>query len=483
MYRMDVHTTVKTLLGRGLSRRKIAEQLGIHRKVIKRIEFGSDSSGLIKGYTRSKQLKAYEGQIQTWLDQDLTGELIYQKLVKEHGLQTSYSTVNRTIRSLKADHESFVPMQCLAGEEAQVDFGYLGLFDREGASRVKIWVFCAVLSHSRLGYFEAVTDQSVETFIRCHIHAFEFFCGVPRLVRLDNLKSGVTTPDFYEPLIQEQYASFLAHYGAGAVPCRVRTPEHKGKVESGVKYVKKNFLLGLDQRNFSSLSTDLRTWTDTVANRRVHGTTKRVPLQMWQQVEKSALGPLPAQRYEFYHVEERKVTRFGHVIFRNNYYSVPYTLVGQTLRLFTNGTFLRISEQGQEVALHLLNNDKGQYVTQNGHLAPHKQQHTLEYYAQRLEQEIGTEARDLLLLIQQNHPSHWKDKARGLLQLCRRHPPQRVQEACRKALDNGISSYRSVRDICLALEHTPPISTHFEAPAPGAGGMAHELSLYDQLVR
>jgi transposase len=106
---MDVYTTIKTLLDRGLSRRKIADKLGIHRKVIKRIEMGSDTSGLSKGCSRSKQLQAYEGQIRNWLDQDLTGELIYQKLVKDHGLQTSYSTVNRTIRSLKADHESFVP--------------------------------------------------------------------------------------------------------------------------------------------------------------------------------------------------------------------------------------------------------------------------------------------------------------------------------------------------------------------------------------
>lgn len=196
MYGMDTHITVKTLLSNGVSRRKIAEQLGIHRRVIKRIEreLAKDSSRA--GYHREKLLAGFEQPIKDFLAADLTAELIHQKLVKDHSLSVSYATVSRFVRQLKADVESFVPMPCFAGEEAQVDFGYLGVFDRGDGKKVKVWVFCMVLSHSRLGYFQAVTDQSVETFIRCHIRAFEAFCGTPRMVRLDNLKAGVTVPDF-----------------------------------------------------------------------------------------------------------------------------------------------------------------------------------------------------------------------------------------------------------------------------------------------
>ncbi len=482
MYGMDTHTTVKTLLSNGISRRKIAEQLGIHRRVIKRIERDIASGSPSVGYYREKLLAGFEQQIKDFLAADLTAELIHQKLVKEHSLSVSYATVSRFVRQLKADPESFVPMHCNAGEEAQVDFGYLGVFEWGDGTKVKVWVFCMVLSHSRLSHFEAVTDQSVETFIRCHIRAFEAFCGAPKMVRLDNLKAGVTVPDFYEPIIQEQYASFLAYYGSAAVPCRVRTPEHKGKVESGVKYVKNNFLRGLDHRDFKRLPADLYTWTDTIANRRTHGTTKHVPFEVWHQTERDALLPLPALRYEFYHVEERKVTRFGHVIFQNNYYSVPYQLVGQTMRIYSNGSLLRISCNGQEVALHrALSGEKGQYVTQNAHLPPHKQLHGPEYYAQRVEQEIGPEALELMRLMQQNHASHWKEKVRGVLSLCRVHPPERVREACRRALDYGLCSFRSVRDICTNIEHTPT-PAQFSAP-PGAGGMAHDLSIYDQLGR
>jgi transposase len=117
MYGMDTHTTVKTLLFNGISRRKIAEQLGIHRRVIKRIERDlADESGRV-GYHREKLLAGSEQLIKNFLAADLTAGLIHQKLVKEHSLSVSYATVSRFVRKLKADVESFVPMPCFAGEE------------------------------------------------------------------------------------------------------------------------------------------------------------------------------------------------------------------------------------------------------------------------------------------------------------------------------------------------------------------------------
>ena len=149
MYGMDTHTTVKTLLSNGISRRKIAEQLGIHRRVIKRIERGLASGSSRECYLREKKLAGFEQQVKDFLSSDLTAELIHQKLVKEHSLSVSYATVRRFVRQLKANPESFVPMHSAAGEEAQVDFGYLGVFERSDGTKVKVWVFCMVLSHSR----------------------------------------------------------------------------------------------------------------------------------------------------------------------------------------------------------------------------------------------------------------------------------------------------------------------------------------------
>lgn len=153
------HTTVKTLLSNGISRRKIAEQLGIHHRVIKRIERDLSSGSTRAGYQREKLLASFESQVKDFLSVGLTAELIHQKQVKEHSLSVSYATVSRFVRYLKADPESFVPMLSAAGEEAQVDFGYLGIFDREDGRKVKIWVFCIVLSHSRLGYVSSFSSK------------------------------------------------------------------------------------------------------------------------------------------------------------------------------------------------------------------------------------------------------------------------------------------------------------------------------------
>ncbi|HEK25560.1 MAG: hypothetical protein C0170_07510 [Hydrogenobaculum sp.] len=133
------------------------------------------------------------------------------------------------------------------------------------------------LSSSRYAYYELVENQSTATFIQCHINAFEFFCCVPQVVSIDNLKSAVLKASFYEPLIQKEYAAFLAHYGCEPITCRSMTKTDKGKVESGIKYVKNNFLKGLDTRDFFEARKKLRYWVDNVCNTRLHGTTRKIP--------------------------------------------------------------------------------------------------------------------------------------------------------------------------------------------------------------
>jgi len=217
MYGMEYYTTINTLYEQGKSKRQIALSLGVHRKVVNRVIKSvektkrGEASHLAKASQRFKQLSGHEERIKNWVEEDvLSSELIHQRLIQDYGLKVSYATVNRCARQFRPQvkGESFVPMHSALGEEAQVDFGYLGLFQMPDGSSCKIWVFCMVLARSRYGYYEVVRDQKQETFLRCHRNAFEYFQGVPKLVRLDNLKSGVTTPDFYEPLIQKHYASF-----------------------------------------------------------------------------------------------------------------------------------------------------------------------------------------------------------------------------------------------------------------------------------
>ena len=179
------------------------------------------------------------------------------------------------------------------------------------------------LSHSRRAYYELVLNQTTETFVNCHINAFEAFGGVPKTVKIDNLKAAVLEKSFYHEVFQQEYKSFLNHYQTSGITCRIRRGQDKGKVESGVKYVKNNFIKGLRHKDFYQAQEDLKTWTDEICNKRVHGTTKKIPIEMFNLREKTALIKLPNTRYEFYKVFERIVNTRGHVSYANNEYSVP----------------------------------------------------------------------------------------------------------------------------------------------------------------
>ena len=148
------------------------------------------------------------------------------------------------------------------------------------------------LSYSRLDYYEVVYDQRVETFIQCHVNAFYYFGGIHQYVKIDNLKAAILKANFYESIYQELYKNFAHHYGFNHLPCRVRRPNDKGKVESEIKYVKNNFFLGRKFSGEKDVKERLSRW-NTKTNHRVRGTTRKVPQEVFEKEEKVKLIPLP----------------------------------------------------------------------------------------------------------------------------------------------------------------------------------------------
>lgn len=145
----------------------------------------------------------------------------------------------------------------LPGEEAQVDFGYIGKIPDPTGKFKKAWVFCMILCYSRLMYCEIVFNQEVETFIRCHENAFKYFGGVPKVVKIDNLKAAILEANFYEPIYQREYKEFGKYHCFSSIPCRVKTPTDKAKIESGVKYVKNNFFKGRSLKTYEEYTDKL----------------------------------------------------------------------------------------------------------------------------------------------------------------------------------------------------------------------------------
>ena len=155
-------------------------------------------------------------------------------------------------------------------------------------------VFVMILAFSRHMYAEIVWDQKVATWLRCHRNAFEFLGGVVSRVIVDNLKSAITRACFRDPEVQRSYAEFAEGYGFLISPCRPRTPRHKGRVESGVKYVKGSFVPTRTFRSIGDANEQLMQWVLGTAGNRIHGTTRQMPLSMFAESEKALLHPLPA---------------------------------------------------------------------------------------------------------------------------------------------------------------------------------------------
>ena len=194
-----MYTTIKTLWEKTKNKTKIARITGhawkTVAKVIKNIEKGTE----IPQYKpRQTLIDDYRESILSLLEKDLSAVRIHEELVKD-GFKGSYPTVKRYVNKLKRGQNIFVRIHTEPGEEAQVDFGYLGMSRDDTGKNKKTWVFNMRLSYSRLDYYEKVYDQRVETFIACHIRAFEFFGGVPEYVKIYNLKAAILEANFYEP--------------------------------------------------------------------------------------------------------------------------------------------------------------------------------------------------------------------------------------------------------------------------------------------
>ena len=188
MFGVAMHITIKTLFENGYSKSKIAELVGCSRKTVRRalrrMELGED----LKRKQVPSIIDPYEAIVRAKVAQGLTAARIHQDLHKETSYEGSYSTVKELVRSIKDETQPiYMHNVNLPGEEAQVDFGYVGrLRDTAGRFR-KAWVFCFGLSFSKLDYYEVVFSQAVKTFLRSHIYAFHYLGGVPRIVKIDNL--------------------------------------------------------------------------------------------------------------------------------------------------------------------------------------------------------------------------------------------------------------------------------------------------------
>ena len=357
-------------------------------------------------------------------------------------------------------------MECGPGDEAQVDFGAGAPVVGPDGKRRKTHVFRIVLSHSRKAYSEATFTQTTEDFLRALENAFAHFGGVPKTLVIDNLKAAVAHPDWFDPELTPKMQSFCRHYGTVILPTKPYMARHKGKVESSVKYVKNNALKG---RSFTSLEHEsqfLLEWEKSVADTRIHGTTKRQVAAAFAD-ERAALLPVPLERFPCFHEGQRKVNRDGHVEVAKAYYSAPPEYLGRTVWVRWDSRLVRIfNHRFEQIALHV-RHERGRFSTHVEHVAAEKIS-GLERgaaYLLRKVRGIGPQAHQWGEAMLAARGIEGTRVLMGLLALDKKHASDALEQACKIALSHGAFRLRTVRKL-IARRSAPQQALPFLVEHP-----------------
>jgi transposase len=457
-----MHTTIQTLWNQGHNKSEIARMVGHDWKTIsKAVACFKSGQTLPDKKPHPSLLDPYVEQLISWAEEGLSAVRIQEEL-SALGLKVGYTTVKTRMAEIKGNRNIFIRVHTPAGEEAQVDFGYVGYSPDETGRRRKTWVFNMRLSYSRLDYYEVVYDQRVETFIQCHINAFNFFGGVPRSVKIDNLKAAILEAHFYEPIHQKLYLQMAEYYDFQSLPCRVYRPNDKGKVESGIKYVKCNFFAGRKFNTHQELKEKLSKWQEK-ANSRIHGTTQKEPRQVFDSEEKSFLNPLPLKAFNLAQVGTRKVYHDCHIFIKHNYYSVPFSYVGKSVEVSVDPALVNIFYGDQLIATHAVLRGRGQFSTQKSHYPKYKclsETEMQEKYQAKMA-ELGPHAEQIFFALMDHQPTNWIRLVQGVLSLTKKYSKQVLDQACQRALAYEAYSYRRIQSICENATYLLPLDSAY----------------------
>jgi len=418
----------------------------------------------------TSSVEPYRAVVESLLSAGVEMVAIHQRLVEDHGYTGSYSSIRRFAAKLRPkETKAFVRIETPPGQEAQVDFGSVGkMRDPKSGKDRPAFCFVMTLSHSRHQYVEFVFDQKMETWIGCHRRAFESFGGVPRELVIDNLKAAVIRADILDPVLSEPYRRMARHYGVLIHPCRVRTPEHKGKVESGVRYVQRNFLAGRSFLDIDEANLKAMDWVERTAGVRDHGTTHQPPLARFREVEQPALIPLPEEPFDLLEVKEVKVHPDCHVQIGRAYYSVPFEHVGKRLEAHVYERIVQLYDGIRLVVTHPKATRPGQRITRNEHY-PKEKMIYLERtpdFCRRKAETVGPHCAEVVERLLSERPLDHLRAVQGIIGLIDRFGRERLEAACQRALHFGDPRYRRIRDILKAGLDTEPVMASQSKPVP-----------------
>ncbi len=341
----------------GLKPSQIADELGIDQRTIERWVKEKRYRSR-KTTPRKSKLDPFKKNIVQMLEKHkYTARQIYQR-IQEDGFDGGITIVEDYVRKVRPPKtKPFLKLVFAPGECAQVDWGSYGTVT-VGSTTRRLSFFVMVLCHSRMMYVEFTVSQTMEHFLGCHQNAFHFFGCVPKKIMVDNLKSAVLKRIVGKsPIFNPRYFDFAEHYGFSIVPCNVGKGNEKGQVESGVGYVKKNLLNGLEISDFKVMKPVAQNWLDTIANLRLHGETGKKPIDLFLD-EKQYLQSLPAEPYDIGVIRQLRASRQFRISIDSNRYSVPAQLAGVRLTVKMYPDRLCFYHDNKQVARHIRSYDR-----------------------------------------------------------------------------------------------------------------------------
>jgi transposase len=481
---MDIDQVMRRwLAGEGI--RSIGRATGLDRNTVRRIVHSAEKAGVqretpwpdqdklqairegmgrpgapVASSKAEQQLKPRIDQIRGWLDKDHLLLTKVHELLGREGLVVSYSALHRFARKWcdfgTASSITVRRAESLAGEMAEADFGRLGLLQELGSGRPRVvYGFILTLGYSRLSCVIPVFKQDLPRVIDCFERALEFWGGCPRRIVVDGMKACIDRSDRYTPRFNRTFLEYATYRGFLPDPARPVHAKDKPIVENSVRYVRERFFKGETFIDLDDVARRALIWCRDVAGRRIHGTTRRVPGEVFEAEEKSLLMPLQGERFDTPTWAQCKVHPDHHIRFGKALYSLPTRWIRCQVDVRADRSLVRIYVRGELIKTHERKPPGGRstdYSDYPEERTPHARRWP-DYYRKRA-REIGSAVGDFTdRLLTGEFPWSRLRQAQKLLRLAERYGAARLDAACRRALDFDLQDvYRVQRILERGLE-------------------------------
>ena len=490
-------TEVLRLTAQGLSHRQVSQSVGLARSTVAEyvdraqqagitwpLPEGLDGDGLEAKLFPAPSVQNPAGRpVPDWREvhrelkrrRHVTLELLWVEFRTDHPESWSYSQFCLHYRRWLGTQDVVMRLEYRGGERLFVDYSgdTFPLIDPGTGEIHRSQIFVAALGASGLLYVEASPSQDLPSWLGAHVRCFEYLGGVPEVVTPDNLRSGVTKACWYDPEVNPSYLELARHYGTVILPTRTARPRDKAAAEVGVQVAERHILAPLRNHRFFSLGEQnaaIRERLEAVNSGVFRGmpTSRR---DLFEELEKGALRPLPGSRYEFALWKRATLNIDYHIEFERHFYSAPYRLVRQKVEVRATTQVVEVFHRGSRVASHQREYGRRRFITDPQHMPASHRAH-LEWTPSRLvgwAATAGPAVAELAetILRTRPHPEQGYRACLGLMHLEKRYGKERLNAACQRALVVGGLSYRSVESILkCGLDRVPSPGLQMVAPPP-----------------